>query len=156
MRRTVVGRFRNPPRADPARGADRHRRRTWSGRLPAPDLCRALVGAISTYLAREVKGHGGPQILESLALRGGRIRPRVGFFGILAPALMIGSGGFVGREGPIALIGASFGSLLGQTLKLLGNHLALPVPPLSFRSPFSIVVMGILGILAGLFGIAYS
>jgi CIC family chloride channel protein len=182
-----------------------------------PVLGLMLVGVISTYFAREVKGHGVPQILEALALRGGRIRPRVGFFGILAPAITIGSGGSVGREGPIALIGAAFGSSLGQMLKLadrytmllvgcgaaagigatfnapiagglfgmevvlgsyamgtlvpcfvasvvgvtvfnaiLGNQLVLPVPPLAFRSPLSVVVMAVLGLLAGLFGIVYT
>ncbi|MBX5465419.1 MAG: chloride channel protein [Clostridia bacterium] len=84
-----------------------------------------VVGAITTYAAREVKGHGVPQILEALALRGGRIRPRVALFGILAPAVTIGSGGSVGQEGPIALIGASFGSVLGQLLRLGDKHISL-------------------------------
>lgn len=93
--------------------------------VPAVGLL--LVGFISTYLAKEVKGHGVPQILEALAIRGGRIRPRVGVFGVLAPALTIGSGGSVGREGPIALIGAAFGSTLGQTLKLPDKFISLLV-----------------------------
>lgn len=93
----------------------------------APAAGIVLVGLITTYVAREVKGHEVPQILESLALRGGRIRPRVGFFGILAPAITIGSGGSVGRKGPIALIGASFGSLLGQVLHLDEQDLSLPM-----------------------------
>lgn len=86
-----------------------------------------LVGVISHYLASEVKGHGVPQILESLALRGGRIRPRVGFFGILAPAVTIGAEGSVGREGPIALIGAAFGSSIGQWLRLGDTYTSLLV-----------------------------
>ncbi|MHB1610352.1 MAG: chloride channel protein [Sulfobacillus sp.] len=90
-----------------------------------PAIGLVLVNLISHYLAREVKGHGVPQILESLALRGGKIRPRVGFFGIIAPAITIGSGGSVGREGPIALIGASFGSSLGQLLKLSDKYTSL-------------------------------
>jgi len=90
-----------------------------------PVLGLLLVGVITTYFAREVKGHGVPQILEALALRGGRIRPQVGFFGILAPAITIGSGGSVGREGPIALIGAAFGSALGQLFKLADRYTML-------------------------------
>ncbi len=35
-----------------------------------------------------------------------------------ASAITIGSGGSVGKEGPIVQIGASFGSTLGQSLKL--------------------------------------
>lgn len=84
----------------------------------APAVGLLAVTVITQRFAREVRGHGVPQILESLAVRGGRIRPRVGLFGILAPAITIGSGGSVGREGPIALIGAAFGSTLGQALRL--------------------------------------
>ncbi|WP_366921936.1 chloride channel protein [Metallumcola ferriviriculae] len=91
--------------------------------LPAIGL--VLVGIISNYFAKEVKGHGVPQILEALALRGGKIKPKVSFFGILAPAITIGSGGSVGQEGPIALIGASFGSVMGQVLKLPEKYISL-------------------------------
>ena len=95
----------------------------WRAAIPAVGL--VLVGGITYFFAREVKGHGVPQILESLALRGGKIRPRVAFFGILAPAITIGSGGSVGREGPIALIGGAFGSLVGQFLKLPDKYTSL-------------------------------
>lgn len=94
-------------------------------RFLAPALGLLLVGVITTYFASEVKGHGVPQILEALALRGGRIRPRVAVFGILAPAITIGADGSVGREGPIALIGASFGSLIGQVLRLADQQTSL-------------------------------
>ena len=90
-----------------------------------PAIGLVLVGIISNYFAKEVKGHGVPQILESLALRGGKIKPKVAFFGILAPAITIGSGGSVGQEGPIALIGSAFGSVLGQALKLPQKYISL-------------------------------
>lgn len=84
-----------------------------------------VVTLISQYISKEVKGHGVPQILESLALRGGRIRARVGVLGIVAAGVTIGSGGSAGREGPIALIGASFGSLVGQLLRLTDQDISL-------------------------------
>ena len=90
-----------------------------------PVLGLLAVGVISNHFAREVRGHGVPQILEALALRRGRIRPRVGLFGILAPAITIGARGSVGREGPIALIGAAFGSSLGQLLRLGDQYTSL-------------------------------
>ncbi len=90
-----------------------------------PAIGLVLVGIISNYFAKEVKGHGVPQILESLALKGGKIKPKVAFFGILAPAITIGSGGSVGQEGPIALIGSAFGSVLGQALKLPQKYISL-------------------------------
>ena len=91
----------------------------------APTPPMTIVGFITHYFAKEVKGHGVPQILESLALRGGKIRPRVAFFGILAPAITIGAGGSVGREGPIALIGGAFGSIVGQALRLSDKYTSL-------------------------------
>ncbi len=92
-----------------------------------PVLGLLVVGLICHRFAPEVRGHGVPQILEALALRRGRIHPRVGLFGILAPAITIGADGSVGREGPIALIGAAFGSSVGQFLRLGDQYTSLLV-----------------------------
>jgi CIC family chloride channel protein len=70
------------------------------------------------FFAREAKGHGVPEVMEAIALKGGRIRPRVAVIKSLASALSIGSGGSVGREGPIVQIGSALGSSLGQMLNL--------------------------------------
>jgi CIC family chloride channel protein len=90
-----------------------------------PAIGLVLVSLITHYIAPEVKGHGVPQILEAMALHGGEIRPRVGVFGIIAAAVTIGSGGSAGREGPIALIGAAFGSAMAQFLKLTEKYTTL-------------------------------
>jgi CIC family chloride channel protein len=83
-----------------------------------PIIGGLIVGPIVYTLAPETRGHGVPQIMEALHLRGGQIRKRVGFILICVSAITIGSGGSAGREGPIAQIGASFGSLVGQICKL--------------------------------------
>ncbi len=83
-----------------------------------PALGGAIVGPIVYYFAREAKGHGVPEVMESLELRGGVIRPRVVFVKSLASSVCIASGGSVGREGPIAQIGSAIGSSIGQILKL--------------------------------------
>jgi CIC family chloride channel protein len=77
-----------------------------------------LVGLLVYYFAQEAKGHGVPEVMEAVALRGGRIRPRVALVKILASSICIGSGGSVGREGPIVQIGSTVGSAIGQWLKL--------------------------------------
>ncbi len=77
-----------------------------------------LVGPLIYYFAREAKGHGVPEVMEAVALRGGRIRPRVAIVKVLASSICIGSGGSVGREGPIVQIGSTFGSTIGQWLHL--------------------------------------
>lgn len=56
--------------------------------------------------------------MEAVALRGGRIRSRVAAIKIFASSICIGSGGSVGREGPIVQIGSTIGSILGQRLGL--------------------------------------
>jgi len=76
-----------------------------------------LVGPL-IYFAQEAKGHGVPEVMQALILRGGRIRPRVAAAKILASALCIGTGGSAGREGPIVQVGAALGSSLGQILRL--------------------------------------
>ncbi|MBN1369219.1 MAG: chloride channel protein [Dehalococcoidaceae bacterium] len=83
-----------------------------------PAVGGLLVGLIIRYLASEVKGEGPPEVMEAYALRAGRIRWQVTPVKILASALSIGSGGSVGREGPIVHIGASAGSSIGQLFHL--------------------------------------
>jgi CIC family chloride channel protein len=56
--------------------------------------------------------------MKAVALRGGIIRSRVVAVKALASALSIGTGGSVGREGPIVQIGSAFGSSVGQFFKL--------------------------------------
>lgn len=83
-----------------------------------PALGGLLVGPLVVFLAPEAKGHGVPEVMEAVALRGGRIRPIVAVVKSVASAVTIGSGGSVGREGPIVQIGSAVGSALGQWLRL--------------------------------------
>ncbi len=83
-----------------------------------PALGGLLAGPIIAFFAKEAKGHGVPEVMQAIALRGGRIRPRVAVAKILASALCIGSGGSAGREGPIVQVGSALGSTIGQWLHL--------------------------------------
>ncbi|MBN1454318.1 MAG: chloride channel protein [Anaerolineales bacterium] len=82
-----------------------------------------IAGPIIAFFASEAKGHGVPEVMQAIALRGGRIRPRVVVAKIAASAICIGSGGSAGREGPIVQVGAALGSTLGQWLKLSSNRI---------------------------------
>jgi len=77
-----------------------------------------IFGPLIYFLAREARGHGVPEVMEAVAIRGGRIRSRVALVKSLASSICISSGGSVGREGPIVQIGASLGSTIGQWLRL--------------------------------------
>ncbi len=77
-----------------------------------------IVGLLVYYLAPETKGHGVPEVMYAVDREGGRIRIRVAVIKALASSVCIGSGGSVGREGPIVQIGSSLGSSLGQLFHL--------------------------------------
>ncbi len=84
--------------------------------LLAPAAGGLLVGLITTFLVAEAKGHGVPEVIKAVALKGGRIRGRVAVAKTVASAITIGSGGSAGREGPIIQIGAAIGSRIGQAI----------------------------------------
>lgn len=77
-----------------------------------------LANFITEKWAPEAKGHGVPEVMVAVMEDRGKIRPVVALIKSFASAITIGAGGSVGREGPIVQIGASFGSSLGQWLKL--------------------------------------
>jgi CIC family chloride channel protein len=80
----------------------------------APMLGSLGVTFLVTHFAPEAKGHGVPEVMDAVYYGKGVVRPLVAVIKSLASALSIGSGGSVGREGPIAQIGSAFGSTLGQ------------------------------------------
>ncbi|MBO0791769.1 MAG: chloride channel protein, partial [Ktedonobacteraceae bacterium] len=78
-----------------------------------PALGGLVFGPLIYFFAREAKGHGVPEVMLAVAQKGGRIRPIVAAVKSLASAICIGSGGSVGREGPIVQIGSALGSAFG-------------------------------------------
>ncbi len=80
-----------------------------------------ISGALVFWFAPEAEGHGTDAVIKSFHHLKGKIRRRVPFIKTVASAVTIGSGGSAGREGPIAQIGAGFGSFLADLLKL-PNH----------------------------------
>ncbi len=83
-----------------------------------PTIGGLLSGVLVYSLAPEAEGHGTDSAISAYHYHGGEIRPRVPVVKIIASALTLGSGGSGGREGPIAQIGAGFGSLLANLLHL--------------------------------------
>lgn len=88
------------------------------GIILVPMIGAVGVSFLVSKFAPEAKGHGVPEVMEAVYYRNGVIRPVVAVVKSLASALSIGTGGSVGREGPIVQIGSSFGSTLGQMLRL--------------------------------------
>ncbi len=86
--------------------------------LLIPTVGGLLSGVLVYTLAPEAEGHGTDSAIAAYHYHQGQIRPRVPLVKIVASALTLGSGGSGGREGPIAQIGAGFGSLLANLLHL--------------------------------------
>lgn len=104
-------------------GVELVRAHPWWWVVLAPGVGGLLVGLMVRYLAREVKGHGVPEVMEAVMLQGGAIRARIVAAKSIASAVCIGTGGSVGREGPIVQIGAALASGIGRVLGIRGNQL---------------------------------
>jgi len=86
--------------------------------LLLPVLGGLLVGPLIYFVAPSAKGHGVPEIIEAVALRGGRIRPLLTLTKAVSSIITLGTGGSAGQEGPIVMIGSALGSMVGQRMHL--------------------------------------
>ncbi len=82
----------------------------------------AIGGLISGWIvykfAPEAEGHGTDAAIEAYHEKGGFVRARIPIIKTIASAITLTTGGSGGREGPIAQIGAGFGSFLATKLGL--------------------------------------
>jgi CIC family chloride channel protein len=86
--------------------------------LLLPALGGILSGWIVFRFAPEAEGHGTDAAIFAYHHKGGFIRPRVPLIKMVASTITLTTGGSGGREGPIAQIGAGFGSFLATRLGL--------------------------------------
>ena len=93
-----------------------------AGIILVPVIGALIVTWMVENFAPEAKGHGVPEVMDAIHYNQGNIRPVVAIVKSVASALCIGSGGSVGREGPIIQIGSAFGSTLGQIAKIPVNQ----------------------------------
>lgn len=99
--------------------------------VAAPAAGGALVGLILWLSRRRMKGEasgeGMAMLIESVALSGGKIAPRPVLINALAAIVTVGSGGSLGREGPMIRLGAMVSSWMGQKLELPPHRLKILV-----------------------------
>ena len=86
--------------------------------LILPALGGIISGVLVYTVAPEAEGHGTDAAINAYHNAGGYIRARVPIVKTIASAITLTTGGSGGREGPIAQIGAGFGSFLATKLKL--------------------------------------
>jgi chloride channel protein, CIC family len=86
--------------------------------LFVPVVGGLVVGLMAYFGSDKIRGHGIPEAIEAILLRGARVPPKVAILKPISAAIAIGSGGPFGAEGPIIMTGGAFGSLIAQWLKL--------------------------------------
>ncbi|HVW18423.1 MAG TPA: chloride channel protein [Solirubrobacteraceae bacterium] len=103
----------------------------WDAALVAPDTSRLgaasvlvpvagglVVGLMARFGSERIRGHGIPEAMETILLRGSRMEPRLAALKPISSAVSIGAGGPFGAEGPIIVTGGAIGSITGQLLHL--------------------------------------
>ncbi|OSM02291.1 chloride channel protein [Magnetofaba australis] len=127
----------------------------WWHVLLAPVAGGAIVGPMVHFLFPGSRGHGVPEVMSSVALHGGKMKMRDGIGKMLACSLSIGSGGSVGREGPVVHVGATISSWLGSKLQMSTKHMRTMVGcgaaagiAASFNAPIAGVMFALEVILA--------
>jgi H+/Cl- antiporter ClcA len=81
-----------------------------------------LVGLMARFGSERIRGHGIPEAMETILIRGSKSEPRLVFLKPLSSAISIGSGGPFGAEGPIILTGGAVGSVFAQFLELTARE----------------------------------
>jgi H+/Cl- antiporter ClcA len=86
--------------------------------LLAPIAGGLVVGVMARFGSERIRGHGMPEAIEAILVRGSRVAPRVAVLKPISAAISIGTGGPFGAEGPIIMTGGAVGSVLAQTLHM--------------------------------------
>jgi CIC family chloride channel protein len=81
-----------------------------------------IIGLIARYGSERIRGHGIPEAIEAILIKGSRVQPRVAILKPLSSAISIGSGGPFGAEGPIIMTGGAVGSLIAQLFHLSASE----------------------------------
>jgi len=86
--------------------------------IVVPALGGLLVGLMARFGSERIRGHGIPEAIEAILIRGSRVEPRLALLKPLSAAIAIGSGGPFGAEGPIVMTAGACGSLVAQFFHL--------------------------------------
>jgi CIC family chloride channel protein len=115
-----------------------------------PIIGGLLVGLMARFGSDRIRGHGIPEAIEAILLRGAKVEPKVAILKPASAAIAIGSGGPFGAEGPIIMTGGAFGSLIAQffhltsaerkTLLVAGAAAGMSA---TFAAPFAAVLLAV-------------
>jgi H+/Cl- antiporter ClcA len=81
-----------------------------------------VAGLMALYGSKAIRGHGIPEAMEQILTNQSKIKPTLTYLKPISSAIVIGTGGPFGAEGPIIATGGALGSTLGQLLKISHNE----------------------------------
>ncbi|MBS0221884.1 MAG: chloride channel protein [Proteobacteria bacterium] len=87
-----------------------------------PVVGSLIVGLMARYGSEKIRGHGIPEAIEAILLGRSRLDAKVAVLKPLSSAIVIGTGGPFGAEGPIIMTGGAIGSLIAQMLPVSDNE----------------------------------
>jgi CIC family chloride channel protein len=90
--------------------------------VAVPVVGALIVGLMARFGSDKIRGHGIPEAIEAILLRGAKVEPRLAVLKPVSAAIAIGSGGPFGAEGPIIMTGGAFGSLIAQFFHLTSTE----------------------------------
>ena len=115
-----------------------------------PVIGGLIVGLMARFGSDRIRGHGIPEAIEAILLRGAKVEPKVAILKPVSAAIAIGSGGPFGAEGPIIMTGGAIGSLIAQffhltsaerkTLLVAGAAAGMSA---TFAAPFAAIMLSV-------------
>lgn len=87
-----------------------------------PALGGIIAGLMALYGSKAIRGHGIPEAMEQILTNQSKIKPTITYLKPISSAIVIGTGGPFGAEGPIIATGGALGSTLGQVMKITNNE----------------------------------
>jgi chloride channel protein, CIC family len=97
-----------------------HHMGAWAVLVPVGGAL--IIGLMARYGSERIRGHGIPEAIEAILMKGSRVEPRVAILKPLSSAISIGSGGPFGAEGPIIMTGGAVGSIVAQLFHLTSSE----------------------------------
>jgi chloride channel protein, CIC family len=89
----------------------------WWGCMLVPTAGGALAGAVLVFGQRLTRSQSSTDYMEAIAIGSGRVSVRASLVKSTAALFSIGSGGSIGREGPMVQLAALLGSVIGRWRK---------------------------------------
>lgn len=99
----------------------------WWGCLLVPTLGGALAGTVLVFGPKLTRAESSTDYMEAIVIGTGHVPTRAGLIKSAAALFSIGSGGSIGREGPMVQLAAVVASRLGRSQKLTPPKLRLLV-----------------------------